>query len=225
MFRRLGLRRHAGAPLTCPYCHASAAALEALWACPRCKTVHHKACAAENGRCTILGCEAPFVAAPAKPGTGVVWWRKGSPFERWTTEFPRILLTLGVLLLIPLTPLVVSKLPRPNLARPPAATAPRVEEQRDFSPEIAGALLGEAHSRTWYRELRDSHVPLRPRGPSQDMATARTLVEATSESDRPALEARVRQLVAAELAHSAVSPPAAKDLEGVLAEAFAPTPR
>src|SRR5205814_1356715 len=41
----------------CPYCHVDIAEGETgLTACDRCKTLHHAACFAEHGGCTLLGC-------------------------------------------------------------------------------------------------------------------------------------------------------------------------
>src|SRR4051812_29358814 len=49
----------------CPYCHGEIAVDAAsAWACLRCGTSHHQGCARENGRCTLLGCGAPYTAPP-----------------------------------------------------------------------------------------------------------------------------------------------------------------
>lgn len=42
-------------PADCPYCKDVMAPAEAA-ACDRCGTLHHGACLAEHGRCTVLGC-------------------------------------------------------------------------------------------------------------------------------------------------------------------------
>lgn len=54
-------------PLVCPYCHARFADHEKRWACPRCGTEHHDDCARENGRCTVMGCEAIVLGAVPRP--------------------------------------------------------------------------------------------------------------------------------------------------------------
>ncbi len=46
-----------GSSPRCPYCHVDIAEGEPdLTACGRCRTVHHEACFAEHGGCTLLGC-------------------------------------------------------------------------------------------------------------------------------------------------------------------------
>jgi hypothetical protein len=46
-----------GSSPRCPYCHVDLAEGEpGLTACGRCRTVHHEACFAEHGGCTLLGC-------------------------------------------------------------------------------------------------------------------------------------------------------------------------
>ncbi len=49
---------HAGTGVTCPFCHMELRSAEPIWTCPICSTRHHEECARENGRCTILGCDA-----------------------------------------------------------------------------------------------------------------------------------------------------------------------
>jgi hypothetical protein len=214
MLRRLGLRKRPDVPLTCPYCHGPTAALEPVWACPRCKTLHHAGCAAENGHCTILGCEAPFVAAANSP-------------EPRRSRATRNLIVLGLLLLASLTPFLASKLTHKSRAAapaPPAVVLPE-GEPRDFSPEIAGAMDGEVRFRAFLGQWRDKQI-LVDVSPRESMKTARSLFEATRESDRPALEARVRQLLAAKLAHTPVSPaPTKEEVESVVGLVFSPTRR
>lgn len=56
--------------IRCPYCHDQLqAAREELVECPGCHTVHHGACIAEIGRCTVLGCRQPITreALPLPP--------------------------------------------------------------------------------------------------------------------------------------------------------------
>lgn len=49
------------AEVRCPYCHdLLQSAREALIECPGCGTMHHGACIAELGRCTVLGCAQPI---------------------------------------------------------------------------------------------------------------------------------------------------------------------
>lgn len=51
----------------CPYCHVDIAEGESdLTACGRCKTLHHEACFAEHGACTLLGCGGVERAPPAR---------------------------------------------------------------------------------------------------------------------------------------------------------------
>ncbi|MEZ0228313.1 MAG: hypothetical protein ACAI25_06785 [Planctomycetota bacterium] len=46
-----------GSSPRCPYCHVDLLEGETgLTSCARCKTVHHEACFAEHGGCTLLGC-------------------------------------------------------------------------------------------------------------------------------------------------------------------------
>ncbi|HZU98594.1 MAG TPA: hypothetical protein VFF73_17955 [Planctomycetota bacterium] len=46
-----------GSSPRCPYCHVDIAEGEKdLTSCARCRTVHHGACFAEHGGCTLLGC-------------------------------------------------------------------------------------------------------------------------------------------------------------------------
>jgi hypothetical protein len=46
-----------GSAPRCPYCHVDIAENEGgLAACERCRTIHHAACFAEHGGCTLLGC-------------------------------------------------------------------------------------------------------------------------------------------------------------------------
>jgi hypothetical protein len=56
--------------LRCPYCHGSLSkkgrAARTLVSCARCRTPHHAACFAENGRCTALGCGARRVVLEAE---------------------------------------------------------------------------------------------------------------------------------------------------------------
>jgi hypothetical protein len=59
-----------GSSPRCPYCHVDLAKDEPnLTACARCKTVHHEACFAEHGACTLLGCGCTEkLALEANPG-------------------------------------------------------------------------------------------------------------------------------------------------------------
>jgi hypothetical protein len=51
--------RPRSAPKSCGYCRDALDAVSA-WRCPRCATLHHRACAREHGRCTVFGCEVAF---------------------------------------------------------------------------------------------------------------------------------------------------------------------
>lgn len=51
----------------CPYCHDMLQDGAELVACPQCHTQHHEVCAAELGRCSVLGCAAP-VEIEREPG-------------------------------------------------------------------------------------------------------------------------------------------------------------
>lgn len=59
----LRIKEDPAATPRCPFCHADVAGAPALWTCPGCSTPHHADCARENGRCTVLGCGAPFERA------------------------------------------------------------------------------------------------------------------------------------------------------------------
>jgi hypothetical protein len=58
-----------GSSPRCPFCHVDIAEGEPdLTACGRCRTVHHEACFAEHGGCTLLGCGGIERAlAPSRP--------------------------------------------------------------------------------------------------------------------------------------------------------------
>ncbi len=63
-----------GSSPRCPYCHVDLQEGETgLTSCARCKTVHHEACFAEHGGCTLLGCNCPDraeVSLPREAGEG-----------------------------------------------------------------------------------------------------------------------------------------------------------
>jgi TM2 domain-containing membrane protein YozV len=43
---------------TCPYCRTTIEAEDEVLSCSGCNTVHHAACFAENGGCTVFGCSS-----------------------------------------------------------------------------------------------------------------------------------------------------------------------
>jgi hypothetical protein len=51
--------RPRSAPTSCGYCRDDLDAAS-TWRCPRCATLHHRACVREHGRCTVFGCGAAF---------------------------------------------------------------------------------------------------------------------------------------------------------------------
>lgn len=54
----------------CPYCHDMLEDGAALVTCEGCETQHHEACAAELGRCSILGCSSLVAVPRREPGEG-----------------------------------------------------------------------------------------------------------------------------------------------------------
>lgn len=55
--------------LRCPYCRDGISLeQDGLAACDGCRTVHHRACFAEAGGCTVMGCKGGPVAAERLPG-------------------------------------------------------------------------------------------------------------------------------------------------------------
>jgi hypothetical protein len=60
---------HPGALLKCAYCHALIEG-ERDWRCLSCSTPYHLACAAEGGRCGVLGCAGTRAATVSATRSG-----------------------------------------------------------------------------------------------------------------------------------------------------------
>jgi hypothetical protein len=75
---------------TCPFCHDTLRAEDAVWDCPHCRTTHHSECAYEHGHCAVFACagerdETTEVPIRSNPGAFVTSVRDDSVIARTRT--------------------------------------------------------------------------------------------------------------------------------------------